>query len=93
MDGTNAQHASRTRVTNEEIDGMEGEGSNKKTGDEGQTNVREVSRWFRASRVRVLHGIGLFLVTRRTKGSQILGWPYWLGNNLLFMLWPCLCGL
>lgn len=68
MDGTNAQHASRTRATNEEIDGMEGEGSNKKTGDEGQTNVREVSRWFRASRVRVLHGIGLDWISKKNKG-------------------------
>jgi hypothetical protein len=49
----------------EEIDGMEGDGSNKKTGDEGQTNVREVSRW---SGLGLGFCMGLIVLSKKNKG-------------------------
>lgn len=55
----------------EEIDGMEGEGSNKKTGDEGQTNVREVSRW---AGLGLGFWMGLIVLSKKSKrGLKFLG--------------------
>lgn len=58
-----------TRVC-EEIAGMEGQGSKKKTGDEGQKNVREVSRW---SGLGLGFCMGLIVLSKKNRGV----WNSW----------------